>query len=665
MNMEIGNVVAFFEQKKILCAVCLEIKENKFHLLSEENREITLGGNRIAHISSYTFESNLSRDTLVERLEKIVERQKELVQAVIIKDLWELVYGEEERFSLRDLTELVFDRRASSDHEMALLRALFEDRVYFKQKGDLYEPQPPEKVEETLRQIEREAEEARELQEASAWVAAVWAGNPQPAPRKREEIIALLKEMALFGPEAPQYDKGKTLLQTAKIPSPEAPFELLVRLGEWNEDENLFLHRYQIPQAFPEKVLAEAGQIIDRGSKEIPTHPLDRDLGFLRPLTIDSEFTRDIDDALSIERVGGNYQVGVHITDVATFLNSHNELFREAMARAISIYLPEQRIPMMPPLLSEGLCSLVAGERRRALSFLVHLDPEGKVQEYQILPSTIQVSRRLSYDLADQLLQEGEEELTCLQRMAEKLFRRRMETGAFFIPRPERMIRVNRDKEIFIFKRDRESPSQKMVSEFMILANSLTALFLKERNIPAIYRGQMEPREKLPPMDKFDPLQAYQLRRIMNRVEVSTRPSRHSGLGAEAYLTLTSPIRRFYDLLMEQQVLAVLAQGSLLTEAQLEEIITFIEPALSRVGSVEDLSERYWILRYLEKRMGSTTKGIILDRFSNKYLVHLYEYLLEVDMGVSSGRNFVPGDQLLIRVEKANARSGVLKIAPA
>jgi exoribonuclease-2 len=383
----------------------------------------------------------------------------------------------------------------------------------------------------------------------------------------------------------------------------------------------------------------------------------------LHPLTIDSEFTRDIDDALSLERAGKGYQVGIHITDLASFLDGHQEIFREAMSRATSIYLPDQRIPMIPPALSEGFCSLVVGEKRRALSFLVRVDEEGKVLEYQITPSIIQVERRLSYDVVDQLLEE-EEDLSCFHRIAEKLFRQRLGLGAFFIPRPERVVRVNRDKEIIIFKRDRESPSQKMVSEFMILANSLAALFLKEKEIPAIYRGQMDPRERVAPMDKFDPLQAYRLRRIMNRVEVSTRPSRHSGLGAEAYLTLTSPIRRFYDLLIEQQLLGALQGRPLMSQAQLEEIITKVGPTVSKVGLVEELTEQYWILRYLEKRVGSTTTAVILDRFPNKYLIHLNEYLLEVDMTANSSRDFVPGDQILIRVEKASARSAVLKIAP-
>jgi exoribonuclease-2 len=662
--MEIGKVVAFFDHKNIICAVCLEASEGKYHLLTEENREITLNSNRLAHISSHTLKISLPRDHLVEQLKIIAERQKSLMASLEIKEIWELVNGEGRGFLLKELAELVFSSPQSSDQEMALFRSLAEDRYYFKQKGDLYEAREPEKVEQILLQHQREAEQEREIQEASTWLAKLWAGELNELPEKKTAVMNLLKGMALFGTEAPEYAKGKDLLERAKIFSPEAPFGLLVKMKEWEEDENLFLQRYQICKEFPKNVLEESEKILSLTAKEIPVHPQDRDLTFLNPLTIDSEYTRDIDDALSLEPVGKDYQVGIHITDVASFLNGHKEIFQEAMSRATSIYLPEQRISMIPPALSESTCSLIAGEKRRALSFLVRIDPEGKIQDYQILPSLIQVGKRLSYETADQLLGEEEDELNLLQKIAKKLFQRRMSAGAFFVPRPERVIRINREKEISIYRRDRESPSQKIVSEFMILANCLAALFLKEKAIPGIYRSQAEPREKIPPIDKFDPLQAYRLRRIMNRVEVSTRPLRHAGLGAEAYLTLTSPIRRFYDLLVEQQLLGFLRGQLVFTEEQLEEIITTVGPIISKVGLVEELTEKYWILRYLEKRIGSTTKAVVLDRFSNRYLVHLNEYILETDMAAGSGRDFIPGDQILIRVEKANARAGVLKISP-
>jgi exoribonuclease-2 len=326
--------------------------------------------------------------------------------------------------------------------------------------------------------------------------------------------------------------------------------------------------------------------------------------------------------------------------------------------------LPDQRIPMIPPALAEGICSLVVGEKRRALSFLVHLDEEARVQDYQILPSMIQVERRLSYETTDLLLEEMDEELCVLQKLAEKLFQRRMSLGALFIPRPERVIRVNREKEISFFKRNRESLSQKMVAEFMILANRLAALFLKEKGIPAVYRGQMEPREKVPPMPTFDPLLAYRLRRILSRGEISARPMKHAGLAAEAYVTLTSPIRRFYDLLMERQILGYLRGIPILSPSELDKIITEVGPTLSKVGLVEELSEQYWIFRYLEKRIGSTTPAVILDRFPHRYLVYLEEYLMEWDMSTTVGREFVPGDQVLVRVDRVHARSATLRIVP-
>jgi len=662
--MEPGKVVVFFEQKKVLLAVCLEVKGTKAHLLSEENREVTLGFNRIVHTSASKLNLVSPRETLLEQLKAAEARQRKLMESLAVRALWDLVWEERREFSLPELAELVFHPPVPFDEEMALFRALFDDRLYFKQKGGSYEAREPEKVEEIARQIEREAEQERELRESSEWLARVWAGEAALPFAGKEKVIGLLKDYVLFGSESPDLTRAKALLEAAQITSSEAPFLLLVRLGVWAEDENLFLHRHQISQVFPERVIVEAERILTFSSKEIPPQPQDCDLTFLHPFTIDSEFTRDIDDALSLERVGDEYQVGVHITDVATFLNGSGEIFQEAMARAISIYLPDQRIPMIPPALSEGACSLIVGEKRRALSFLVRVDRGGKVLDSKIVPSIIQVERRLSYEQVDQLLEEMEEELSLLKQVSEHLGRRRMELGAFFLPRPERVIRVTRDREIIMYKRDRESPSQKMVAEFMILANMLAALFLRERGIPAVYRGQMEPRERIPPMEHFDVLQAYRLRRVMNRVEIGTRPLRHAGIGAEAYLTLTSPIRRFYDLLVEHQILGSLRGTPILSQEEVEEIITRVGPILSKVGLVEELTEQYWIKRYLEKKIGSTTTAVVLDRWPNRYLIYLEEYLLEVDMPAIPGREFVPGDQVLVRIEKSNARQGILKIVP-
>ena len=229
--MEPGKVVAFFEQKKILLAVCLEVKGNKIHLLTEENREMTLGPNRIVLASSQTLNPTLPRESLLETLKEAGEHQKELTGACSLRELWELVWEERREFSLRELAELIFNPPVTFDQEMALFRALFEDRLYFKPKADLYEPREPEKVEEIALQIEREAEQARELEEASRWLAKIWSGEPAVPPPGKNEVIRVLKEFALLGTEAPDQAKARGLLQTAQISSPRCPFRIAGSYG--------------------------------------------------------------------------------------------------------------------------------------------------------------------------------------------------------------------------------------------------------------------------------------------------------------------------------------------------------------------------------------------------------------------------------------------------
>jgi len=115
---------------------------------------------------------------------------------------------------------------------------------------------------------------------------------------------------------------------------------------------------------------------------------------------------------------------------------------------------------------------------------------------------------------------------------------------------------------------------------------------------------------------------------------------------------------------MEVQILRAIRGEAVFKEEELQEIITRVSPVLSRVNLVEELTERYWIYRFLEKKIGATFTAVVLDRLANKYLVHINDFLLEVEMPLVPGREFVPGDEILVRIEKAQARSGVLKISP-
>ncbi len=221
--MEPGKIIVFFEQKRILLAVCLEVKGNKVHLLSEENREVTLGFNRIVHVSDSKLNLSSPRETLLEQMKAAVSRQKELMVSLSVRDLWELVWKERREFSLRELAELVYPPPVPFDREMALFRALFEDPLYFRQKGGNYEAREPEKVEEIGRQIEREAEREKELLEGSQWLARVWAGEAVAPFSGQEKIIGLLRDYALYGSEAPDSARVKASWRRPRSPPPKPP----------------------------------------------------------------------------------------------------------------------------------------------------------------------------------------------------------------------------------------------------------------------------------------------------------------------------------------------------------------------------------------------------------------------------------------------------------
>jgi exoribonuclease-2 len=379
-------------------------------------------------------------------------------------------------------------------------------------------------------------------------------------------------------------------------------------------------------------------------------------------MSIDSEMTHDIDDALSCEIHDGLIVLGIHIADPAGVILPDTTLDHEARDRATSIYFPEGKIPMLPPILSEKALSLVAGEARPAMSMLVTLTPEGDVVDYQITPSLIRVKERLTYDAADTRIGH-DPALTQFFELAKTLRELRFANGAISLPIPQVEVFVDRDKDITLHRIDREAPSQILVSELMILGNSLVGQFCAQRHIPLVYRGQAAPRETFPPVLTYDPARHYRQQRAMSPARTALEPTRHSSLGVEVYTTFTSPLRRYVDLLSHRQLHAYLQRGEpLYNEEQLRTMLTEVEAALSRAGMVEHERQRYWLFKYLAQRQGEILPGVVLERFPRNYLVLLVDVMQEVDLPVA-GKELAPGDWIQVRLETVQPRAGVLKVA--
>jgi len=671
MDREIkpGAVVEFFDEKRLLCAVCVEVRDGRLQVLTEQNRQVNVASKRILRVDERPLDLGQGRAELLAALQEKVARRQDLMTRVSVEELWDLLQEEADGFDPRQLAEFCFSEEVTADHTSAVLRALLGDALYFKYRNGLFYPNSPERLEQVRLQLEREAQKERELAESSTWLAAVWRGETVPAPENGDRYIRMVMDLYLHGPEAPTYQQAKTILNLAQIPLPQGAFQVLVKLGAWREDENLYFHRFGIQEAFPHPVMSAADRLEQELAPAVSlgTYGEREDLTALQLLTIDGPMTRDYDDALSVRLLDDGTEVGIHIADAAEFVACRGPLDDEALERATSLYLPDSKIPMLPPLLSEGVCSLKQGESRLALSLLIRFDREDRLLDYRFTLSRVRVHRQLTYTGASDLIA-TDGTLGYLFRLGTRLRRQRIGKGALHLPLPELRIWVNSNGIIQMSRVDREAPSQVVVSELMILANALAAAELTARKVPAIYRSQEKPQEVV-----FDPDSAgddlylkYRQRRFLSRAELGIVPKPHNGLGMEAYTSWTSPIRRYVDLVVQRQLKSmVLGAPPAHDQDGLGEIVARVVLPQSRAQLMKRQWTRYWVLKYLERERIKTLDALVLDQGVRNYYLLLPDYLLEANMPLAEGRRLKPGDHFRVEIVKVDPREDVLKLTMA
>jgi exoribonuclease-2 len=661
--MEPGDIVEFFEDKRILCGVVLELKGERLHVLTQTSREMTLTPKRVLHAGPRLPLAALSRQELLRHLEATVRQREGLKEAINLEDLWELLASEDQSLSVAEMADLWFGQ-TTPDQVAATGQSLREDRFLFRQKDGLVSPNPPELVEQLKEQQFRELERQRELEEIGAWLEKVWAGQAAAAGPWQDRVVDLLRRMALWGADAPDYAQGKAFLDKARLNPVEAPFRLLVRLGVWQEDEDLDLHRLAVPLEFSPEAMILARQLVQNQPPDLYASQR-QDLTHLHLMTIDGERTRDFDDALSLEEAPDGWRLGIHIADVSAHVMPQTRLDLEAQERGTSIYLPERRLPMLPEELSEDTVSLLAHQERLGLSFLVILSADAEIKDWAIVPSCIKVARRLTYHEVDALLTQ-DPQLASLSRLTTRLKERRLARGGYELKLPEVWVTFTPQGDIQVVVEDQETASHQLVGEAMVLANSLASQFLAEHGIPTIYRGQPDPREPIHPAPDKSLLELWQDRRRLSRVVMDLTPSPHWGLGLPCYTFATSPIRRYLDLVIHRQLMAVVSgQPPIYGPEDLEQILATIEPAMRRAGQMKTRRLRYWLLKHLSTRVGQKLEALVLDSLPHRYRLMLPDILLELFMTAPVTVKLSPGDTVLVRLDRVNPREDQIKVSLA
>lgn len=555
---------------------------------------------------------------------------------------------------------------------------LSEDKVYFKQKGDFYEPRSATQVAELKHQLEVATLRQQEQEQFFERISQVLAGTNVEWEKYDRQRLEAIERFALTVVELgrtggmPETNRNPPPLvveimnHLGRTATPQGAMQLLVDLGIWNEHENLVLRRSSIPSQFPTKVLEIVRQCLDSPPPDLDVNRLD--LTKLKVYTIDDESTKEIDDGLSWELLNnGQQKLWIHIADPTRWLIPEDELDKEARRRGTTVYLPTGMVPMFPAVLATGPMSLIQGKTCCALSFGVILDDLGAVESYSIHASIIKPTYRLTYEDVDEMLQLGvkaEPEIAAIASLAQLRKTWRHSQGAISIHLPEASIKVKGDEITINVLED--STSRHLVAEMMILAGEVAGRYGQAHNIALPFRGQPQP--ELPSAEELlqlpaGPVRACGMRRCMPKSEMSITPNRHASLGLSAYTQATSPIRRYSDLLTHFQIKAHLRGEDLpFADEQLKEVMLSVFSVTQEVVLVERQTNRYWSLEYLRRHPQEVWQALVLmwlREDTGLALILIEDLGLQLPMPFK--RDVALGEQILVKAAYVDPRQDILQ----
>ncbi len=598
----------------------------------------------------------MDRIRLVESLRRLSSTRNAIAGEVEIKNLWEILNQEKEWIDLKLMTGLCFPNEIDEDHEAGVIRAIFNGRRYFRFKPDRFLALSEAEIDEIIEREKKIAHQAQLIQDGAKWLLSAQPNSKDELPECHEEIMEAFTSYYLKEKDSPQYQMVRAMMKEAGLTANEDIFQHLVKMGKWTPDENIDLLRFNISIEFPQPVLNLAQSL------SFTSIAGDRvDLTHLDTITIDGQATLDFDDALSIETRKDHFLVGIHISDVAEYVRKNDRLDKEARSRGSSIYMPDNRISMTPPILAENRFSLKKDHVRPTISTMVKISRTGDIISYDVFPSLIRVNQQLSYFEANVGAEEGQP-ISVLFDIASRFRKMRLGQGAIQITLPEINIWLDETGTPIVSRVNRESPGRMLVAEMMILANWLCARLLAENDTPAIFRSQPKPKARILKNGTGTLFQNWMQRKLLNRFVLRAKPAKHCGLGLDAYVTATSPIRKYFDLVTQRQIRSVLGLEKAYTEQEIEEIIGQLAQPMADVGRIQFRRNRYWLLKHLEGRIGKKEEAIVLRRRNNAYSVLLTAYMLECALPQSSGIELKPEDLVQVTIQHVNARNNTLSV---
>ncbi len=538
-----------------------------------------------------------------------------------IDEAWELLEGE--TVALSDLAELLYGEYSPATAWGAW--EVLRDGLYFEGGSAAIR----RRSEAAVRQ-ERETRESRQRaqQEWEQFLERVERAELVDEDRKR---LAEVERVALGDAQQSR------ILAAHDLPvSPESAHKFLIRCGYWGPHEN----------PWPRRAGARLGPL-EIAAPDLPDEPR-RDLTHLQAWAIDDAGNQDPDDAISID----GDRLWVHVADVAALVRPDGHIDQAARERSANLYLPERIHTMLPGALTDRL-GLGLAERSPALSFGFCLD-NGELTNIEIVPSWVCV-QRVTYDEIDWRMHE--QPFAAINEMTGAYRARRLARGAARIDLPETSVRVVGDEVVI-----RPLPklaSRDMVTDAMLMAGEAAARFAQANGIVIPYAMQPSPEEVRQPQGMAE---MYAYRRLFKPSRASLEPEPHFGLGLDLYARATSPLRRYADLVVHQQLRAFMTGRALLSADQILERTAALDASSATIRRAERFSNQHWKMVYLSRNPGWQGEAVVVALEERKAVVIVPELALETRIRLSPDYSLDQTLKLAVREVDIPAQTAYFRV---
>ena len=434
--------------------------------------------------------------------------------------------------------------------------------------------------------------------------------------------------------------------------------EIIGHINDPGTDIMSIVKAYDLPVEFSEKIMHQ----VENVSNEVSTADMAGRMDFRewQTVTIDGEDAKDLDDAITLTKEGDNYKLGVHIADVSNYVQEHSALDVEALSRGTSVYLVDRVIPMLPHKLSNGICSLNAGENRLTLSCVMTIDPKGNVIDHTIAESVIKVDRRMSYTSVKKILEDHDENeireyenlvpmFELMRELAAILRKKRMKRGSIDFDFPETKIVLDEKGKPIEIKPYERNVATKIIEDFMLIANETVAQDYFWQELPFVYRTHDNPdTEKIKKLSTFinnfgysihigqDEVHPKELQKLLQKIDgtpeealisrltlrsmkqakYTTMSTGHFGLATPYYCHFTSPIRRYPDLQIHRIIKDNLRGRMNAKKIEhydkiLPEVAKHSSEMERRADEAERETDKLKKVAYMSERIGEVFEGVI------------------------------------------------------